>query len=436
MINYDVAVIGGGIAGYTAAIRCLQNGLNVVLASYGQSALHFSSGSIDLLARLPSGERVDFPFAGIDTLSNTSHHPYAKVGRTGVEESLHWFAQQLTDQGLPMTHQADMSNHQRITPLGTLKTTWLSQPYIHQFKHTLPYKRIIVASLAEYRDFHPQLLIDNLRQHSPFAEIPIESIQIPLTLPASTLGHSNEKRSIDFARILKHPQQWQQLCDSLAHNATEQDLVIIPAIMGNGDGLALMNKLQKETGLNLHELPTMPPSLLGIRIEEALIQRFQSLGGVLLKGDKVVGGTISHGKLHHLFSKNLGDIPIKAESVVLATGSYFSHGLVAQQNKMIEPVFNLDMTAPSQRGEWRNETLFSGQAQPFMSFGVMTDQHFRPSIDHQTIDNLYCSGSILSDYDPIYEGSGGGVAIATAYYIADQIIAHHHMTTTNVECIA
>ncbi|OOF07897.1 hypothetical protein BZG79_13015, partial [Salinivibrio sp. MA427] len=49
MIHYDIAVIGGGIAGYTAAIRALEAGKKTVMISAGQSALHFSSGSIDVL---------------------------------------------------------------------------------------------------------------------------------------------------------------------------------------------------------------------------------------------------------------------------------------------------------------------------------------------------------------------------------------------------
>jgi glycerol-3-phosphate dehydrogenase subunit B len=438
MINYDVVIIGGGIAGHTAGIRCLQHGLKVALVSYGQSALHFSSGSIDLLAKLPSGQHVDFPLIAIEELSTASNHPYSKVGRSVVEDSLIWFAAQLTEQGLPMSHQADMSNHQRITPLGTLKSTWLSQPYIHQFKHSFPYQRIVVASLADYRDFHPQLLIDNLRQHDAFTDVTIDSIQIPITLPTSSIPHSNEKRSIDFARLLKQPEQWQQLCDSLSRNASSKDLVIMPAIMGNGDGLKLMNRLHEETGLHIHELPTMPPSLLGIRIEEALSQRFLALGGVLLKGDKVVNGKFNHQKLTHIHTKNLGDIAIKADHFVLATGSYFSRGIQAEQDKIIEPIFNLDITAANQRAQWRNETLLSGQsgqAQPFISFGVLTDSQLRPSIKQHTVNNLYCCGSILADYDPIQEGSGGGVAIATAYHTANQIIANHNVKHSNVECV-
>lgn len=50
MMHYDVAVIGGGIAGYSAALRALQAGKKVVLINQGQSALHFSSARLMCLA--------------------------------------------------------------------------------------------------------------------------------------------------------------------------------------------------------------------------------------------------------------------------------------------------------------------------------------------------------------------------------------------------
>ncbi|MDB1124298.1 hypothetical protein PGX00_11780 [Vibrio sp. kj40-1] len=36
--------------------------------------------------------------------------------------------------------------------------------------------------------------------------------------------------------------------------------------------------------------------------------------------------------------------------------------------------------------------------------------------------NLYSCGSILAHYNPILEGSGGGVAISTAHAVSNQII--------------
>ncbi len=87
MMHYDVAVIGGGIAGYSAALRALQAGKKVVLINQGQSALHFSSGSIDVLGRLPDGSVVNQPFDALSALQQQApEHPYSKVGRKNSEK--------------------------------------------------------------------------------------------------------------------------------------------------------------------------------------------------------------------------------------------------------------------------------------------------------------------------------------------------------------
>ncbi len=106
MMHYDVAVIGGGIAGYSAALRALQAGKKVVLINQGQSALHFSSGSIDVLGRLPDGSVVNQPFDALSALQQQApEHPYSKVGRKNSEKGLMWFKRTLDSAHVPLHHE-------------------------------------------------------------------------------------------------------------------------------------------------------------------------------------------------------------------------------------------------------------------------------------------------------------------------------------------
>ncbi|NAW69096.1 glycerol-3-phosphate dehydrogenase subunit GlpB [Vibrio sp. V27_P1S3P104] len=423
MMHYDIVVIGGGIAGYTAAIRSLQAGKKTLLINQGQSALHFSSGSIDVLAKLPDGSPVTHPFEALNQLKQQNdQHPYHLVGQPLLMEGLDWFKRTITDAGLPMLHHPQGANHQRITPLGTLKATWLSQPFVYQHHDALPFKRIVVIAIDGYRDFHPQMLQDNLRQHVDFANTHIEHKTITLPGFDAYRRNPNELRSIDIARFLKQQSAWDHLCHALTALATPDDLVILPAIMGNGDGLILMNKLREATQLHFHEVPTMPPSLLGIRIEETLNRIFIQLGGTQLKGDKVVRGTFTNGQLNEIYTQNLRDIPVQAPYFIMATGSYFSQGLAATQDQISEPIFGLKVSYPQQRTLWRNRNFFAPKAHPFMTFGVQTNAQLNPYQQDIAIKNLYCCGSMLSGYDPVFEGSGGGVAIATAYYAIKQAL--------------
>ena len=118
-------------------------------------------------------------------------------------------------------------------------------------------------------------------------------------------------------------------------------------------------------------------------------------------------------------TENLGDILLTADSFVLATGSYFGHGLIAERDGITEPVCGLDVAYSADRSEWYNPDFF--KAQNYIGFGVTADEKFRAVKDGKVIGNLYVAGSLLGGFNPLYEGSGSGVAIMTAMSISDSI---------------
>ena len=107
--------------------------------------------------------------------------------------------------------------------------------------------------------------------------------------------------------------------------------------------------------------------------------------------------------------------------MVLATGSYFSQGLIATPDRVYEPVADLDVVYETGRDCWYDLNLFARQH--YQDFGVKTDAGFRGIYQGNVLENLYVAGALLEGFNPIREGSGAGVSILSALYVAEQILS-------------
>lgn len=132
----------------------------------------------------------------------------------------------------------------------------------------------------------------------------------------------------------------------------------------------------------------------GLSLEQVDWASFVRAGGVFLKGDKVVSATLEGSRVQSLRTSNLGDDFLVADTYILATGKYFSGGLVVDMDSIYEPIFGLDLKYDSDREAWFDEDFFAPQ--PFMSYGVVVDEEGHPSVSGIKIENLIAAGEILA----------------------------------------
>ncbi len=425
-MSYDCLIIGGGLAGLTCGIKCASEGLRTVILTGGMSSLHYSSGSIDLFGFDEKKKIIDQPFEYIkEYIKKDKNHPYAKVGIKTIREAMKFFQTELGNENLTLYDNGE-HNHYHFTGLGTTKTTYFSQESVfnNKFKKAFLEKRkIAVLSFEGYRDYHPQITVDQLKNNPEFKGIEVTTSNIDLSKFIKTPKNLHEFRSIDISRIFETEKYLPGIAELIKKAAGDAKIVSLPAFLSINNYSEIHKKLEKMTGVLIYEVPTLPPSILGLRIDKALKSRFAALGGELSLGDNVKGGEIEKNSVNHIFTLNNGDTKHKAQFYVLASGSFFSGGLKSSYNEMKEPIFDLKIKSDKDRNKWFSPKFFEKKGHPFMKFGVETNKKLNPiSNKGKTVTNLFCTGSILSDYDPVIEGSGGGVAITTGYLTALNII--------------
>lgn len=416
-MKFDTIIIGGGLSGLVCGIQLAKQGQRCVIISSGQSALHFSSGSFDLLNALPDGTEVVQPLEGVKRLvEQVPCHPYAKLGNEKFEMLARKAKELLVESGV-VVNGDEKKNHYRISPMGTMHPTWLTladHPDCLE-EGRLPWKKIAIFNIVGFLDFYTQFIADEFRKIGTESEIHLVNFDALEYLRKNP----SEMRSANIARMFDKQENLKELAELLKQKTNDCEAIVLPAIVGlnRTDGLEYLKQaISKPVVL----LPTLPPSVPGIRTQQRLRKCFQDTGGVYMLGDTVVRAEKEGNRITKVYSYNHGDIPFVANNVVLATGSYFSQGLIATQDQVYEPIFGLDISFMKEREQWYDLNLFNKQE--YQSFGVKTDRCFHGICQGQPLENLFVAGAILEGFNPVKEGCGAGVSVLSALNVAEQIL--------------
>lgn len=411
-MRFDNIIIGGGLSGLVCAIESARKGLRTAIVTTGQSALHFWSGSFEFLCKADGHEVINRPLERARELPET--HPYRKIGIDRTARLLGRVQPLLAEAGINVTGSLER-NHYRLTPLGFMKPAWLTlDDYLMlEAPGDVEGKRLAIVNIFSYIDFYPRFLAYGLKKHG--AECKEATVNIPQLdiLRKST----TEMRATNMSRFL-HNDAVDMLAKRINEVSAGCDAVIMPAVLGMFSD-APVRRLRDKVERPIFFVATTPASVPGVRCQLALRDYFTSLGGTFIPGDTVVSGHIDGGRLNSIKTANFGDMPLEADNFVMSTGSFFGHGLIATIDRIYEPVLGLDLNVSDGRTAWYNKDVYAPQ--PYMAYGVTTDESFRPSVKGKTIENLYVTGALLAGFNALKEGSGAGITLATAFSAADNI---------------
>ena len=421
-MKFDTIIVGGGLSSLVCGIRLQQGGRKCLIVSAGQNSLHFSSGTFGLLGKLPDGTDVPEPLKVMFSLP--ASHPYSKMGTDKVAEYVAAVPGFFAGCGIGL-HQAGGDqdsqfprNGYRLTPMGTLKPAWLAMEDIDLLstKDESLGKEALIVNFAGFLDFNSRFIAEGLEKRGTACRI--SAVQVKEV--ENLRKNPTEMRSVGIARLMDREENWKEFGHLVQGLVKGADLVVLPDVFGLADHV-IVRWLREMIPARVMFVGTMPPSVPGIRAQMLLKKAFEAAGGTFLAGDVAMDPVFDGDKVASIRTANLGSISLEADCFVLASGNLFGKGLEATPDGIFEPVFGIDVDFPEDRNEWCNPDFFGKQN--YAGYGVRTDDSFRAEKDGRVLENLYVIGSEIGGCNPLYEGSGAGIAILTAMDVAGSILA-------------
>jgi len=172
------------------------------------------------------------------------------------------------------------------------------------------------------------------------------------------------------------------------------------------------------------EIPLPPPSVPGIRLNEALSATAKAAGVRFVPGVRTVSFRASDGRVDGVtIATEPAGREFTADAFVLAGGGFESGALAMDSYGRVRetlfdlPLEGLDATPLLHADYW-------GDPQPLFDIGVRVGQDLKPLDPSGTpvYANLWAAGGILAGSPGWGEKSGDGVAVASAIGAADSIL--------------
>jgi len=409
----DLAIIGAGISGLSAALFAARHGLETILI--GQvSEIMFSSGCFDLLGIHPIAEKKQWsaPWDAVAQLrQDIPGHPYAKLTASEIADAFQIVRDFLQQGGYPYCVRPGV-NVPVLTAMGTCKLTYA-------VPHTMN------NGIDLQADRRPCLIVGirGLKGFSAHQVVAAASDQWPglsaATVTFPNTEHQEEVYAEPMARRMELPETRRRFADAVKPHLKSAQGVGLPPILGVYRTTEVRAHIEQLLGVPVFELPSMPPATPGLRIKEIFFQHLPRDGVQVLAPKRVERASIEpDGRFKLEIGENgAADTSVLATGVILATGRFMGQGLKAERSGIHESLFNLPVFQPAQRQHWHRHTFLDPRGHRINCCGIETDSRFQPlgADGRPVVSNLYACGAILAHSDWMRMKCGSGVAMASAY---------------------
>ncbi len=429
MIETDVLVIGGGVAGLLAAAKAADEGVEVVIVDRGSGASYQSSGVIDVMGCLPEGEITLSPLEGVtQTIECLPQHPYSVISsERSVADVIKEATKCLLD--MASTHEVRFDGNIEknvilLNTIGSFKITCFYQSTMSGGTlNKLDGASLLVVGFNGLAGFNPRFCASGFKHFASKFNVELRKADgVKLSLPA--LRDFN-LTFIELARMIDKDEFREILAKKLRDETVKGNTshIALPTL-GLRKHYESMRILREETEAEVFELVSPPPSVPAQRLMRALEEGVAEKGVRILRGYKAVGFKSEGRRVMSVILDSGGKhFPAKAGAYILATGKFIGGGLVEEEDKVKEAVFNLplyDERGKALRGQKIPRLLarspFPQGGHPLMGCGVKVNAQMKPVVEGEVVyENLFVAGSLISGYSYVREKSGMGVATATGY---------------------
>jgi glycerol-3-phosphate dehydrogenase subunit B len=413
---YDVLVLGAGLAGLSAAARLADGGAKVMLLAQGVGATHLAPGTIDVLGYTGPGDRVvESPAEALGGVPD--EHPYARVGVEAVARAVDWFKGVFADGPLPGYGYAGglAENILLPTTVGAAKPSAVVPETMAagDLRDEAP---MLVVGFDVLRDFHAAYLADNVARQG----VPAQA----LVLRRRVDGRP-EANSLGLARAFDDPAFRADVAAEVAGAVNGEARVGFPAGLGADDPHGVWTDLRERLARPVFEIPTLPPSVPGMRVFRVLRDRLRARGGRIILNSQAVGAERDGARVASVRATAAGrEVTYRARWIVLATGGVATGGIELDSRwHARETALGLPLRGAPAPGEPRFGPDYLGE-HPFNAVGVAADDGLRPVDDAggRVCENVLVAGATLAGARPWKEKSGDGISLATGHRAAELIL--------------
>jgi glycerol-3-phosphate dehydrogenase subunit B len=415
MSHHDVVVVGAGVAGLTAAVRLAESGARVLVLARGVGATHLAGATVDVLGYAP--DRVERPLDALGGLP--PGHPYGHVGADGIRAAVDWFKARIAGGSLAGYAYVGDAEQNLLLPsaVGVPRPSAVVPETMAggDLRDDAP---VLVAGFRSMKDFHPALAADTLRR----AGVDARSVELEL---------SPERRAdinaLGMARGLDDDAFRGSLIAQLnGRRLRSGERVALPGVLGIADPHRVWSELERALGRPVFEIPTLPPSVPGMRVFAILREALRRAGGTVVMNNVVVGAEREGDRVSAVRVRvGLREERRGADWIVLATGGFASGGVeLASDWTARETALGLPVSGVPAPGEPRFDAEYFG-AHGLARAGVAVDGELRPldAAGDRVFENVLVAGATLAGAEPWKEKSGDGISLSTGYRAAELVLA-------------